>query len=216
MLSHLVNAFCLQWSSEKTIFPLRLIHRGDDLDKIESRWNIKHLNISKDKVIFSHKSGAPGSLHQILYFGWCKNLKTKILCLYTFNFMKKAWLYYLLFLSTVYKKDNQEIWSMCVKFGVRTDEVYCAFISVWCLRFKDLLLKAVGIGTLLCNKHTVPKIQFLYSQKRNCVASFPVPTFMCLWAIYIYSQDRSTYCIWLQQNRQTDPRKYKSPTDIWV
>ncbi len=47
-------------------------------------------------------------------------------------------------------------------------------------------------------KYTVPKIWCMYSQKWNWVASFPIPTFMYLWAI-IYSQDRSAY--FLQQNR---------------
>jgi hypothetical protein len=42
-----------------------------------------------------------------------------------------------------------------------------------------------GQASMSC-RHTVLKIWFIYSQKWNCAVLFPIPTFMYLWAIYIF------------------------------
>ncbi len=45
---------------------------------------------------------------------------------------------------------------------------------------------------------TETKNTLIYSFSGNCAASVSIYTFMCMWVISIYSQDRSTY--FLQQN----------------
>ncbi len=61
---------------------------------------------------------------------------------------------------------------------------------------------------------TVPKIRFMYSQKGYCVALFPIPTFMYLWAIYIFPE-----LVCLFGSSKIGRRIlgiYKSLTDTWI
>ncbi len=41
--------------------------------------------------------------------------------------------------------------------------------------------------------YTAKKFWFMCSLTRNCAAAVPISTFMCLWAFFFYSPDRSTY-----------------------
>ncbi len=49
-----------------------------------------------------------------------------------------------------------------------------------------------------CTKHapspTIPKIRNKYSQERHCAAAVPIPSFMFLWAIYIFLPQVCLFC----------------------
>ncbi len=59
--------------------------------------------------------------------------------------------------------------------------------------------------------HSVPKILSMCSQKQNCAALFPVPTFMYLWEIYIFP--RSVCLVGCRKIGRLILGIYKSLTD---
>ncbi len=97
-----------------------------------------------------------------------------------------------------------------------TDERSPSGITMWKFIIHDHKVKLSVCPTQWYLEGTAKtqyrKFETKYSQKRNCAASFPIPTFMFRWAIYILKRSVCLFCC------RCGPFLgiYKSLTDTWM
>ncbi len=72
----------------------------------------------------------------------------------------------------------------------------------------------LSIYLLMYCKDTILKIRNKCSQKRNCTASVPISTVMCVWGIYIFPRSGCLFC-W-RKICGSILGIYKSITDTWM
>ncbi len=75
--------------------------------------------------------------------------------------------------------------------------------------------KKLGTAYAVQIAYTATKMPFMYSQTRICVASVPVSTFMCLWAIYILPRG-AVQIFFCSTIGRPSLEIYKSVTDTWL
>jgi hypothetical protein len=107
--------------------------------------------------------------------------------------------------------------SLCMKRVLTSKSSVCFVRFTYFCIYCRLSLLYDGKGV----KHNAPKIPFMYSSSKNCSASVPISTFMCLWAIYIFPGSIHIFPEYLllvpfSRIGRSILEIYKSQRDIWM